>query len=203
MHHYDLGDFLRYYSHAWIVHPVSSQIVQVLGHSEDGRKVLLSDKSSVSLKDLDWKHCKSPRLGYRHLENGAALYYITRRPSRLTEKGVTPSAIVIDVPPVINTLSSILGQNSKILQQARLDVVAQQLFNPNFVPLKTAVELLQQDKNSIGFALSHNWAVTLGTHKADPFYLHFMDMRVATSQDGAKWKFNSTDSEALFNGGLD
>lgn len=201
MHNYDLATFCRYYTGSFILHPTNDTIVKVMGASRQvAEAVSLSDKTHVRLSELDWNHVQTPQLGYRTMLDGKALYYVTRRAGRLTEKGVTPSAIVVEIPSIVQALSNNLDsaedlQKHCVLEQRLADVI----FRPEFTPLPAAVQFLKDRKHSIAFAVSNNWAVTLGLYKTQPFLLHFKNQTVAHSMDGEKWDFLDEDAEIIFN----
>lgn len=201
MHNYNINDFLRYYTGSFLVHPRTGNVVKVLGpDKETGASVRLSDKTNVTLEELDWKHVQTPQLGYRSLQDGRLLYYVTRRPSRLTTKGVTPEAIVIEVPPMVQQIADMLGYGDETTKNARLETtLAESIYNPEFKKLEEAVELLSSRKHAIAWALSNNWAVSIGLHDSAKYFLHFKNARVASSKDGKRWKFIDEDSEYIFN----
>lgn len=201
MHHYAMADFLSYYTGSWLLHPKTGAVVRVIRDDPENRQthVRLSDKTSVPLSELDWKHVQTPRLGYRCLEGGRLLYYVSRRASRIREKGVTPAAIVIDVPNVVASIAGVLGYVDTLSKHAALgDKLAPAIFNPEFVTLKDAMKALKSKKHAIGFALSNDWAVTLGLHKENPFLLSYKNARVGSSMDGESWKFSDTDAQYIF-----
>lgn len=201
MHNYNLNDFLRYYTGSFLLHPRTGKVVKVVGPDKEvAGAVRLSDKSAVTLHELDWKHVQTPSLGYRSLQDGRLLYYITRRPSRLTTKGVTPEAIVIEVPTTVQQIADFLGYGNETIKNARLEAtLAEAIYNPEFKKLEEAVESLSSRKHAVAYALSNNWAITLGMHNASKYFLHFKNSRVASSVNGKKWKWNDGDSEYIFN----
>jgi len=199
MHRYAKADFLGYYTGAWILHPHTGDVVQVIGNGQ-GSCINLSDKSSIPLEELDWKHVQTPKLGFRSINNGAHLFYIERHAGRRREKGVIPPAIVVSVPSEILGVYDVLGVRQEVLHNAQLNSqVAKQIFAPSFMRLSDAVKRLIDEPSSVGFALSHNWAVCLGQHKEAPFIIMFKNERVAYSKDGVKWVWDNKDAAALFN----
>jgi hypothetical protein len=197
MQHYNLEDFIRYYNNSFILHPKTGEVVSVKGRTTDRRGVMLSNGTSVTLEELDWLHVQTPRLGYRHTNGGALLFHANRHAGRHTEKGITLAAVVVEVPGVVKSLLKLIGAKDKT---AALDhLTAALLHSPRFCRLVDAIKALKEDKNAVGFALSHDWAVTLGLHKGQEFLLHFKGLRVARSSDGHSWIFNDTTTERLFN----
>jgi len=85
--------------------------------------------------------------------------------------------------------------------EIRLDnlELVEQIYNPKFVNLAEAIESLRTDKRALGFALSPNWAVTMGLYKDEPFLLHFKNIRVGGG-DGVAWNFYDPASKELFDG---
>lgn len=203
MQHYAIEDFLTYYKGSYILHPVTDHILSVQGKQDDKVQVYnLSSKETefLDLKDLDWKHVATPTLGYRGFNNGQRLYYLTRHAGRRTQKGVTPSAISIHVPEIISQLSFELRHGDGAINDASLENndLVRALYSPQFTPLNAAVEALQNEQLALGFALSRNWAVSLGMYKDSLYLLHFKNLRVGGSQDGRQWKFSAPAAEKLW-----
>jgi hypothetical protein len=201
MQHYSVEDFLTYFGTSWFLHPNTGEVVQAVGRDrEDPERIILSTKEKVKLSELDWKHVAVPILGYRSLFDGKALYYIARRAGRRTQKGVTPHAITITIPPIIRELASECGWCDDVRKHATLDDrVSKLIWKPEYVSLADAINNLKNKKHAIGYALSPNWAVTLGLYKDEPFLLHFKNLRVGGSKDGETFTFYDKDSEKLFN----
>lgn len=203
MNQYSMVDFIRYYGDSWMIHPLTGELFRIRGQDPDkpNTNVLTTAGDSIALESLDWLHVRTPDvLGYRGLLDGKALYYLTRKAGRRTRKGVTPEAIIITIPSIVEQLAQETGHDNDVRKHATLqDWLAREVFKPQFVTLEDAVERLQSKKHTLAFALSPNWAVTLGLYKQEPFLLHFKNIRVAGSDDGKKWSFYDKDSATLFN----
>lgn len=199
MHNYALGDFLGYYQKSWVLHPHTNEVVQVVGPAGAANSVELSDKSVVGLAELDWKHVQTPRLGFRHTNDGAQLFYVERHAGRRREKGVIPAAIEISVPAEVAAAAGVIGAKEDILNNAKLNKqLVKQLFSPTFVALPSAIGRLKSEPLAVGFALSYNWAVCLGSHKEEPFILMFKKRNVAHSVDGNTLVWYNEDAKHLF-----
>jgi len=201
MHHYSRDDFISYYGGSFLLSPSTNKVVRVLqGDPARESHVILTDKSSVHLRDLDWKHVKTPQLGFRTLENGRLLYYVQRRAVRERQKGVTPVAIVIDIPGIMTSIAQELGYSQDVARLAQLnDKLAEAIFHPEFVSMEDALELLASKRHAVAFALSPDWAITLGLHSDKRYLLHYKNRRAGHSVDGKKWAFNDSDVEYIFN----
>lgn len=200
MQNYSVPDFMSYYGGSFLLHPVTNEVVKIVGedHEREGH-VRLSDKSTVHLKELDWKHVQTPQLGYRSLESGRLLYYVSRRAQRIREKGVTPVAIMIEVPNIVSALAQQLGYSDDVQRLGVLnDKLAKSLFYPEYIGMKEAVEQLSDKPHAVAFALSSDWAVSIGLHKDKPYLLHYKNSRVAFSGDGKTWTFNDPDARYIF-----
>lgn len=201
MNHYNVQDFLRYYGNSFMLHPHTGETFRVYAQDPNNPNCIITDKKdSVRLEDLDWKHVQTPdALGYRGLLDGKALYYITRKAGRRTRKGVTPEAIMIGIPTTVRALAQEIGAMADIEKHAILqDWIAKAIFKPEFMSMAAAVDALCTKKHTLGFALSPNWAITLGLYKDEPLLLHFKNIRVAGGKDGRTWKFYDKDAESLF-----
>lgn len=203
MHNYDLADFLQYYTGAHILHPRNDTVVKVVGQDRNNPGyVLFSDKTSATLQEIDWKHVQTPPLGYRHLMDGKFLGYVQRRAGRRAEKGVTPSAITIEVVGVVAQLANAIGVGADVMKHAVLDdKLASNIFHPEFKTVEEAVNLLTTKKHALGYAISNDWAVTLGLFASAPFLLHFKNARVAGSKDGKAWKWDDEDAQFVYERG--
>lgn len=201
MNNYTREDFIRYYGDSWMVHPHTGDLFRIRGPDPDNpNNIVTTAGDSLALESLDWLHVRTPdKLGYRGLLDGKALYYLTRKAGRRTRKGVTPEAIIITVPTQFRQLAQETGHLADVEKHASLqDWLAKEIFKPQFVSLETAISKLKDKKHTLGFAIDYNWAVTVGLYKAEPFLLHFKNMRVAGSDDGEKWDFYDKDSQSLF-----
>ena len=201
MHKYTRDDFMGYYGRSFLLHPTKNTIVTLVGAGPQPDEVALSDNSFVKLQDLDWKHVQTPRLGYRTWKDGRALYHVVRHAGRRREKGVMPAAIVIDVPYPVSAVASQLGAaaaDEVMLNKQLTKGLAEQLFNPTFTSMRDAVDGILNKPHAIGYALSNDWAVSLGLYKDTPLVLHFKGARVASSVDGRRWTWYDNDAKFVF-----
>lgn len=198
MHHYNVNDFLMYFQDSWIVHPDTGVVVQVMGQDDDGR-IKFSKGPPLHLNELDWKDVCVPTLGWRTLDDGKGVLYISKAPRRQASKGVTPSAIVIEQPSL---LASVIKATSgdKYLANGRLsEKISKEIHTPTFTPLQEAVKKITSNDHSVGFALANHWAISLSLHDAWPMLLWYKTSPVGHSKTGKSWTFNDKDSSNLFN----
>ncbi len=189
MHSYTREDFANYYGGSYFLHPKTGAVVSLAGPVQ-GEDVFLSDGTVVKLRDIDWEHVKTPRLGYRHVDDGEGVFFLSRRAGRRTEKGVCAVAVRI-VPPIgVEEAARQLGCAETLHGLSVLsDKMAQSIFFPQFVTAAEATERLSRERNTLGFALDYQWALCLGTHRQSSFCLHYAGEIVATSENGARWKW--------------
>ena len=208
MHLYDTEHFLQYYRGCWIRNPLNdSEVIRVHGHSrvDHGAIFYIDQKTraenSVPLAVLDWKHVSIPRLGYFNTaKGGKGLYYLTRKIGRLTQKGFNDHTVRVDrVPQFESALISVGGNAHKYIDGNTADCAstAQAVFFPSFTSLGEAVEAITDRADSIGWAISHEFAVVVGTTKQKAYVLLWKQIEVASSSDGKKWCFNSKEYEDL------
>jgi len=195
MNKYSPPDFEAYYRGSWVLHPTKNTVVQVTGVEDN--TVRLSDGSSTKLDALDWNHVQTPTLGYRHIDDGKALYYIARNAGRRREKGVTASAITIVAPLLLRHSMAAVGANYPAAQSLNAKF-ADAIYNPKFLQLDDAVNKLKDDDHSVALALNYYWAVGLGIYKDEAFLLYYKEMPIGYSKTGKSWKFVDTDSKKLF-----
>lgn len=196
MNKYSLPDFDSYYRGSWVLHPTKNNVVQVMGVGDNGM-IKLSGGDALKIDALDWGHVQTPTLGYRHIDDGKALYYITRNPGRRREKGVTQSAIAIQAPLLLRHSMSIVGTGYAAGQLLNAKF-ADAIYKPKFIALKDAVSKLKEDDHSIGLAVDYYWAVGLGLYKDEAFLLFYKETPIASSKNGTKWEFVDADSKKLF-----
>lgn len=193
MDSYGEDDFLSYYGDSWIVSPATG--VEAKVRRVHGGEVEFSDGSRCKLADINWEHVRPPELGFRHTLGGKILYYITRRPVRARQKGVTAGAIEIQVPAMVRACAEVLGRVAPTLLDAS---IASLIFNPKFLSLERACSRLRTSRSAVGFAVSHYWAVSLGFDLAQVFVLYYKGLPAASSADGSHWEFVDADCEKTF-----
>lgn len=198
MNNYSMTDFLAYFQYSWIVHPRSGKIVRVDGVDSDG-KIKFSDGESLSLSDIDWRHVQVPSLGWRSVDDGRSIYYVEKAPRRQAAKGVTPSAIVITMPPLIRQIVDKLSGNQYVTNTQLSKKLAEEIYSPTFTSLEVAVQKLTTNDHTVAVAISNYWAVSLSLHKQWPLVMWYKTVPVAHSKTGKSWAFNDKESKLLFN----
>lgn len=190
---YNVKDFVAYYGGAWLLHPTLGVACCVRTVSERG-VITFSDSKGVNLntasyRTLDFTNFVA-RLGYRHLDEGSALFYITRRARRQAAKGLRDTTVSIAKVPEVDRLYALAGSSQPYRSRASWSgELIERAFVPVFVPLAEAVAKLRADDNVVGLALSHSFAVTLLSSNTDtPLVILFKGQRVAFSADGTVWK---------------
>jgi hypothetical protein len=201
MDRYTPQDFVSYYGDSWFINPSTGSIVRILSLDDNrpNTHVKLSDKTSIPIRDLDWKHVVTPPLGYRCMENGRLLYYVSRRPLRGRPKGVTPQAIIVETPGIMSAIASKMGYEADVSRLCVLnEKMAKSLWEPEFMQLRAAVDLLTSKAHAVAAALNPNWAITIGLHEDKRFLLHYKNNRVGFSPDGKSFSFSDVDAQYIF-----
>lgn len=222
MKEYALRDFARYYNHSFVIDPSDGKLGQLVFVSafrgDDGaivpdsmriskhaitERTRASDLRALPIIDhntLEWRHVRRPTLGYRHSENGKKLYFASIDRGDQIPKGLNNRCVLLENPINVRGVSIRIGL-PKAYQVSSFPLTfkeALELHKPNFVSFKQAIEKLSSDRElCVGFALSHDTAITLGTAADSAFVLLFRGTPAAYSKDGAKWEYTSKEYKGV------
>lgn len=209
MREYTRRDFSSYYNGSFIRDPDNmEEIGQIVwdryaNNGEGGlkfykgvadyRKLGSEGIKALPLLDhtlLEWEHVCRPPLGYRHLKDGKELFYASICRRTHTAKGLNDSCVSLDIPPQVRAVNKAIGLPDVDYIQLNLES-AKELHHPHYLTTKEAIAKLSSDKLCVGFALSQDVAVVLGTSKNQPFLMLFKGNRIAQSSDGKTWILNN------------
>ena len=190
---YAPGDFQRYYGGATFLHPSTQQVCMVVDIDPNGL-TYIQDMQGNSLPRVPHNELtfemfqERPALGYRHLEGGKYLYYISRRAMRQTGKGIRPNTIAVSRVGEVSRLHDLAGTGNTYTRGAQYSTaIVEAIYNPNYMSLKDSVHELRNGA-ALGCALDHRFAVTLLTTEGDcPFVLLYKGQRAAFSREGDRW----------------
>lgn len=199
MEKYTPADFWKYFKEAWIrdnegkpwnvYTPSRDNPNAVTVARSEGTKTQYKD---IKLDEMTWENIALPDFGYIDVgRKGVGLYYVQRMVKRITSKGVSPHTCDIVKEPYVLTQLQILGlDDGTYRNNCRIRTEhADELFNPEYTPLAKAIELLQSEPETTGFALTHDIALVLGNNAETAFVLLFKQIPYGYSHDGKEWKF--------------
>lgn len=207
MKDYTARDFNMYYTGAWLLHPLTGEVCKLRGVLDNGN-CALTTLAGTNLEPVPYKklnfNCFMQRLGYRHTNDGAFLYYLTRRAARQAARGLRENTVNIASVPEVTKLYTNAGATLPYRSGAswRGELI-EQSFKPSFVSVEDAVKLLRGDNQVVGLALAYSFAMTLlSTNTATPFVILFKGQRAALSADGTTWKPTNNEYVGVLKRGL-
>lgn len=189
----------RYYAGAWVISPETGKLCQVVDFSRETNNIVLSNEQQENhrckFKLFTWDNVKIPSLGYRHVDDdGSMILFFSLKTGRITQKGMSGRTMNVTwIPEVTRIIERMYGMGlaqyeyiSNKYRRVGIDWPAMKaIHNPRFLSLSDAVRTLRDNKQSMGFALHSDVAVTLGENCN--YVLHYCGLAFATSDDGSTW----------------
>lgn len=203
MREYTLDDFVQYYNGAFVLNPTNEKEVLQVHWDRDqegaGGRVLQGLPSGKGAKQrsvaldhtaLEWRHVRRPQLGYRHLNDGKALYFLSLGQHEGRPKGLNPHIVTCRMPEETVALWNygLTIQQPSFNKTLNIDI-AQEAHFPSYVSRKYAINALVNEPAAIGFALSCDAAITLGTTEHEQFVGLFKGRKVSGA--GADGRFHA------------
>lgn len=160
---YSAHDFSQYYRGAWI--RVFDKPAKVHAVREDYCELRFLDGNAEMVehpKIQKWSNLALPRLGWRSMENGLRIAYISRMPNRNTIKGLNVAELVFWTPPEFAAMVHKHFQKRELNAENIQDgQIAKLIFSPGFVCPEIAIEkMLVGDLASA--CISYNLAFVAG-----------------------------------------
>jgi len=193
MKDYAPNDFHGYFAGALFSHPKEGRPCFIRDVMAEGT-CSVSDFSgqnlgSINYKDLPFDAFSNyPSLGYRHIEDGKFLYFLSRIAQRQRGKGLRSNTLQIARVPEVVNLCRVAGLANEFQSKAILNMpMAEAILTPNYVAVADAVRTMKENPSSLGMAITNSVAVVLSTSDRYSFLMLFKGVRVATSVDGSVW----------------
>lgn len=170
---YSAQDFNQYYRNSWIRYkdePLRVMEVReqdVIFRNTKGLMISLAHDEFQS-----WDNFALPRLGWRAVDQGLRISYISRLPSNRAAKGLNLNEVNFWTPPQFeNAIRRLFGKDRLTADTVGAEQLALLIFKPTFSTPEAVLDGMRANKLASA-AVSHNVAIIAGadTRFADVYY---------------------------------